>query len=29
MGHVVLLDDDTDRALAGANALIAALATRT
>ncbi len=29
MGHVVLLDDDTDRALAGADALIAALATRT
>jgi 5-(carboxyamino)imidazole ribonucleotide synthase len=29
MGHVVLLDDDTDRALAGADALIATLATRT
>jgi hypothetical protein len=29
MGHVVLLDDDTERALADADALIAALATRT
>jgi 5-(carboxyamino)imidazole ribonucleotide synthase len=29
MGHVVLLDDDTDRALADADALIAALAART
>ena len=28
MGHVVLLDDDTDRALADADALIAALAAR-
>lgn len=29
MGHVVLLDDDTDRALADADALIATLAART
>jgi hypothetical protein len=29
MGHVVLLDDDTDHALADADALIAALAART